>query len=128
LACTRFNSASGATVRGEPLRLFPTSDVAGSRSRCDERSETRDDQTLAVRTWRGLAHTTRSIGTPSWGREAELQATEVERIRLAVPRPYATATAEKILELAKQAEFLYKPQNPGGRRDSSQAPRERCDT
>ena len=29
-----------------------------------------------------------------------------------MPRPYATATAEKILELAKQAEFLYESQDP----------------
>jgi hypothetical protein len=46
--------------------------------------------------------------------ESELQATEEERerIRLEVLRADATATAEKILELAKQAEFLYKSQNP----------------
>ena len=44
--------------------------------------------------------------------EAELQATEAERTRLQLPQAPATATVEKILELAKQAEFLYKSQNP----------------
>ena len=46
--------------------------------------------------------------------ESELHATEEERIRLEAPRDGATktATAEKILELAKQAEFLYESQNP----------------
>jgi site-specific DNA recombinase len=48
--------------------------------------------------------------------ESELQATEVERTRLEAPRPHATATAEKILELAKRAEFLYKSQNPAEQR------------
>ena len=43
---------------------------------------------------------------------ATVGASEAERTRLEVPRPLATATAEKILELAKQAEFLYKLQDP----------------
>jgi hypothetical protein len=100
--------------------------------------------------------------------EAELQTVDGERARLDGPRPLVTATAEKILELAKQAEILYKRQdraeqrrlletvlsnctfdsgslcptysspfdllvkgnetgNWRGRRDSSQAPRERRD-
>jgi hypothetical protein len=44
--------------------------------------------------------------------EAELQATEAERTRLQLPRAPSTATAEKIIELAKQAEFLYRSQDP----------------
>ena len=44
--------------------------------------------------------------------EAELQVVESERARLQQPRPALLVTAEKILELAKQAEFLYKSQDP----------------
>ena len=58
--------------------------------------------------------------------ESELQATEVERTRLEVPRPYATATAEKILELAKQAEFLYKSQDPPEQRRLLETVRSNC--
>ena len=43
--------------------------------------------------------------------EAELQTVETERDRLELARPLAMASAAKILELAKQAEFLYKSQN-----------------
>jgi DNA invertase Pin-like site-specific DNA recombinase len=44
--------------------------------------------------------------------EAELNAIETERLRIDTPREAITVTAHKILELAKQAEFLYKSQNP----------------
>ena len=44
--------------------------------------------------------------------EAELSTCDAERARLDQPQPLATVTAQKILELAKQAEFLYKSQNP----------------
>jgi len=44
--------------------------------------------------------------------EAELQAIDNERARQEAPRPDLTVTAEKTLELAKQAENLYKSQNP----------------
>ena len=44
--------------------------------------------------------------------EAELATVDADRPRLEQPRPLATATAAKILELAKKAEFLYKTQNP----------------
>jgi site-specific DNA recombinase len=44
--------------------------------------------------------------------EAELQMVDTERTRLQQPQPLATVTAAKILELAKQAEFLYKQQKP----------------
>ena len=40
--------------------------------------------------------------------EAELQTVEAERGRQMQPKPCAMATAAQILELAKQAEFLYK--------------------
>jgi site-specific DNA recombinase len=43
--------------------------------------------------------------------EAELAAVDAERPRLEQPRALASATAEKILELAKQAETLYNLQN-----------------
>jgi site-specific DNA recombinase len=44
--------------------------------------------------------------------EAELQTVDAERARLEAAHPPAAATAEKILELAKKAEILYKSQNP----------------
>jgi hypothetical protein len=44
--------------------------------------------------------------------EAELQAVDSERSRLELPRPLATTTTDRILELAKKAEFLYKSQEP----------------
>ena len=44
--------------------------------------------------------------------ETELRTVEGERVRLEHPRPCAAATGEKILELAKQAEFLYNAQDP----------------
>jgi hypothetical protein len=61
------------------------------------------------------------ISEVSWTRksaewEAELQTVVTERARLQQPRPPATATADKILELAKQAEFLYKRQDPAQQR------------
>jgi hypothetical protein len=48
--------------------------------------------------------------------EAELQAIETERLRIDTPRETITVTAQKILELAKQAENLYKSQNPAEQR------------
>ena len=44
--------------------------------------------------------------------EAELQGLNAEEGRLAQPKPCTMVTATKILELAKQAEFLYKSQIP----------------
>jgi hypothetical protein len=44
--------------------------------------------------------------------EAELQTMEAERARLERTHAPAAATAEKILELAKKAQVLYKSQNP----------------
>jgi len=48
--------------------------------------------------------------------EDELQTLDAERARLEATHPPAAATAEKILELAKNAEILYKSQNPGEQR------------
>lgn len=44
--------------------------------------------------------------------EDELRTVEGERARHQERRPLSTTTTEKILELAKQAEFLYQSQNP----------------
>ena len=44
--------------------------------------------------------------------EAEVSACDAEPARLAQPRPLAATTAQKIIELAKQAEFLYRSQIP----------------
>ena len=44
--------------------------------------------------------------------ESELQIVDTEPTRLQQPQPLATVTAAKILELAKQAEFLDKSQVP----------------
>jgi len=44
--------------------------------------------------------------------EAELHVMDAERARLNAPRAPLAVTADKILELAKQAETLYKSQNP----------------
>ena len=44
--------------------------------------------------------------------ETELQTVDVERRRGEQPPAAMMATAQNILELAKQAEFLYKSQNP----------------
>ena len=48
--------------------------------------------------------------------EAELQAIDAERTRLTQPWPAGSVTAGKILELAKQAENLYKSQDPAEQR------------
>jgi hypothetical protein len=53
--------------------------------------------------------------------EAELQTVEAERARLEQLQPGATATAAKILELAKQAENLYKSQDPTEQRRCSKS-------
>jgi hypothetical protein len=44
--------------------------------------------------------------------EAELAAVGGQRAGLEAPRPLSSATGERILELAKKAEILYKSQNP----------------
>ena len=48
--------------------------------------------------------------------EAELATVDADRPRLEQPRPLATMTALKILELARNAESLYKTQNPAEQR------------
>ena len=48
--------------------------------------------------------------------EAELQTVEAERARVGSPRAAMMVSAEKILELAKQAENLYKSPNPSEQR------------
>jgi hypothetical protein len=48
--------------------------------------------------------------------EAELQVIEGEQTRVHVPKAEVTVTAEKILELAKQAENVYKSQNSAEQR------------
>jgi hypothetical protein len=48
--------------------------------------------------------------------EAEMQTIESERARLEAPTVSIVASAEKILELAKQAEFLYRSQEPTDQR------------
>jgi len=44
--------------------------------------------------------------------EAELQVVDAERTIIQQPKPQATASAAKILELAKQAVFLYQRHDP----------------
>jgi hypothetical protein len=63
----------------------------------------------------------RRISEEFWARksqtwEAELQAIDAERVRVEAPRPPMMVTAQKILELAEQAEFLYKSQDPAEQR------------
>jgi hypothetical protein len=48
--------------------------------------------------------------------EAEVDTLDAEQARLERPHAPASVTAAKILELAKQAEFLYKQQNPAEQR------------
>lgn len=48
--------------------------------------------------------------------EAELQAIDAERARVNQPRTPIVATGARILELAKQAVFLYETQDPGEQR------------
>ena len=48
--------------------------------------------------------------------EAELQTVDAERARLEATHAPVVATAEKILELAKKAEILYKSQKPSEQR------------
>ena len=48
--------------------------------------------------------------------EEERQTLEGELVRLAQANGQVTVTAEKILELAKQADFLYKTQDPSEQR------------
>ena len=48
--------------------------------------------------------------------EAEIQTIEAERARLSVSRSPIAVTAEKVLELAKQAENLYESQDPAEQR------------
>src|SRR5262249_46996961 len=63
----------------------------------------------------------RKISDEFWTRksqewEVELQAIDAERARIEQPRQDVLVTAEKTLELAKQAEFLYKNQDPAEQR------------
>jgi hypothetical protein len=48
--------------------------------------------------------------------EAELGVVDGEKARIETPQPKMMATAERILELAKRAENLYKSQNPAEQR------------
>jgi site-specific DNA recombinase len=48
--------------------------------------------------------------------EAELHTIDAEQARVEAPRPTMFVTAQKILELAKQAENLYQSQNPAEQR------------
>jgi hypothetical protein len=48
--------------------------------------------------------------------EGELQTADAERSYLEVPRPLTTTTAERILELAKKVENIYKSQEPAEQR------------
>jgi hypothetical protein len=48
--------------------------------------------------------------------EAELQTIDAERARVNQPRTPIVATGARILELAKQAVFLYETQDPGEQR------------
>jgi hypothetical protein len=48
--------------------------------------------------------------------EAELVVVDGEKARIETPRPDSMVTAEKILELAKHAEKLYKSQDPAEQR------------
>jgi hypothetical protein len=48
--------------------------------------------------------------------EADLNAVKQEMAHLQRPRPLVTVTAARIIELAKNAEILYKSQNPAERR------------
>jgi site-specific DNA recombinase len=63
----------------------------------------------------------RRISAEFWARksqawEAELAVIDAEKMRVEVPPRPIIVTVQKILELAKQAENLYKSQNPGEQR------------
>ena len=98
--------------------LRASDDGAEKRRVCDLRQIEQRRRAAATKLDRGYDDfVSGRISEDFWTRksqewEAELQTVEAEQARLEVPRPDATATAEKILELAKQAENLYKSQDP----------------
>ena len=76
---------------------------------------------VVARLDRGYDFVTARVSDEFWTRksqewEGELQAIDGELARMQQPRPPLLVTAAKILELAKQAEFLYKSQNPAEQR------------
>jgi site-specific DNA recombinase len=98
--------------------LRATDDEAERRLACDLRQLEQRRRTVAAKLDRGYEDfVSGRISEDFWTRksqewEAELQTVEAEQARVEAPRPGMMVTAEKILELAKQAENLYKSQDP----------------
>jgi site-specific DNA recombinase len=144
--CTGYKGACGnvyvreellADLLGEvitPIQITPavaeeiatalrTSDEAGEQRRCDAlRLLDQRRRTIVSKLDRGYEDLLAGrISDEFWSRkskqwEEELAAVDAQRPRLEAPRPLASATGERILELAKKAEILYKSQNPAEQR------------
>src|SRR5262249_23341333 len=118
----------------KPIQIPPeVAALVANRIRCsDQDAERRRSQALEhleSRRRGGLAKldgayedfVAHRISNEFWARksqvwEAELQAIDAEQMRVEAPRPPMIVTAQKILELAKQAESLNKSQDPGEQR------------
>jgi site-specific DNA recombinase len=105
-------------AEGIAKHLRATDDEAERRRACDLRQLDQRRRAVATKLDRGYDDfVSCRISEDFWTRKAkewegELEVVEAERARLEQLQPGATATAEKILELAKQAENLYKSQDP----------------
>ena len=139
--CTGYHGACGNTyIREEqlavllgtviePIQITPaiadeiattlcSSDAEGKQRRLETlRHLEQRQRTLAAKLDRGYEdYVSGRISQEFWTRksqewETELQEVSAERARVEQPQRPATATALQILELAKQAEFLYKTQS-----------------
>ena len=139
--CTGYHGACGNTYMREerlsvllgtlltPLTITPAiaediatalrvSDTDGQRQRLDALTQVEQrHHAVTVKLDRGYEdYVSGRISDEFWARksqawEAELQVVRAERHRVTQPRQGRTATALQILELAKQAEYLYSTQS-----------------
>jgi site-specific DNA recombinase len=112
-----------AEIADDIAKAIRATDVDAEQRRCESlRQVEQQRRTVVSKLDRGYEDfVSGRISEEFWTRkskewEAELQAVDGERSRLELPRPLATTTAERILELAKEAEFLYKSQEPAEQR------------
>jgi site-specific DNA recombinase len=106
-------------VAEEISEALKSSEVAGEQHRQDAiRQLDQRHRVVVSKLDRGYDdYISGKISEEFWSRksqewEAELQTVDIERGRVEQPRPATMVTAQNILELAKQAENLYKSQKP----------------
>jgi site-specific DNA recombinase len=110
-------------VADDIAKAIRSSDQDAERSRTEAlRQLDQRGRTIASKLDRGYEDLLEDrISDDFWARkskvwEAELAVVASERARIQTPQPDSIVTAEKILELAKRAEILYKSQDPAEQR------------